>query len=1056
MKKSLLMAVLLLCVLFGLQAQTALTVTGKVIEMETNEPLVGVNVLVKGTTTGTTTDPNGSYSLQVPDGNATLVFSSIGYTLEEVQVNGRTTIDITMAADIKSLSEVVVLGYSTSRKEDLTGAVAVVEMAPIRTAAISSGNPMQALQGRVPGLYIEKTGTPSGDNSRILLRGVNTLGNTDPLYIIDGVPTKRPQVFQSLNPSSIQSIQALKDASSASIYGARASNGVIIVTTNNGGNTDGKLNVQFNSSISSLSEKSQRFDMLNAADRGRALWQASVNDKVDPASGYGEIYNFDWNKDFNNPVLNSVTVKPLVGGDPLTPAGDTDWQDVMYKTAYVTNNDVTISGGTDKASLLINFGYLSNSGMLRYTNYRRYSGRVNAATNLFNGRLKMGINTQLVSSKETLAATDLGGAPTPGLAITLAPTIPVYTTDGKYAGPLGSGYSDRNNPLHMQDINKWDNTRRNFVFGNIYAEVEPIANLIFRTSLGADIARYSNKNIEQSYKEGFIARSLNSLTLNTNNFFSLTWSNTARYNFSLGQSRFNLLAGIEAIRDNLDDLTAYRENFAVQSEDFFVISAGSGNANSAGNSTGSRLLSQFARIDYNLADRYLAAVTLRRDGSSRFGEDNRYGFFPAASIGWRIDQESFMKNVTPVSNLKLRAGIGRIGNQDIGDVARFGLFEPRYGTRASQVPNGHQGFFDQFWSVGTAYDLNGVNSGTLPSGFVSTQGQNTALKWETTDEVNLGVDFGFLQGSITGSFDYFTRETRDILIKPPVASAVGEGQLKFVNGATKTNKGWELSLGYVGKPKGDFTYSVSTNLFRFRDKITVLPEEVRSAFAGNAVTTIIGHSQLDLFGYRTDGIFQNQGEVDAHADQVGAAPGRIRYRDLNSDGVINSLDQEFYGTTLPKFNYGIRLDLGYKNFDMSIFGSGIAGRTGFDPYTFYNDFIRGRDNVGPGVFDAWTPQNSGSSIPALTLSDNNNETRPSDYFNVNTSYFKLRNVQLGYNVPSAAINKIGGMEKLRIYFMADNVFWIKSKDFKGPDPERVDVNSIAVPRVFTAGINISF
>jgi len=1054
MKNSLLFTALLFCLSFGLRGQGTFTVTGKVTD-DQKEALVGVSVVVKGTTIGTTTDVSGAYSLQVPAENAILIFSFIGYTPEEVPLNGRKTLDVNLAPDIKSLSEVVVVGYTTSRKQDLTGAVAVVELEPLRTAAASSGNPMQALQGRVPGLYIEKTGTPSGDNSRILIRGVNTLGNTDPLYIIDGVPTKRTQVFQSLNPSTIQSIQVLKDASSASIYGARASNGVVIVTTSNGANSDGKVHVQFNSSISSQSEKPQRFTMLNAVDRGRALWQASVNDGVDPASGYGEIYNFDWNGNFQNPVLNSVSVKPFVGGDQTTPAGDTDWQKEMYKTGYVTNNDLSFSAGNQQSSLLINVGYLSNSGMLRYTDYNRVSGRINAVTSRFDGRFKFGVNAQAVSSKETLAATDLGGAPTPGLAITLAPTIPVYTSDGQYAGPIGSGYSDRNNPLHMQDINKWDNTKRSFLFGNVYAEIEPIENLVFRSSLGADNASFTNKNIEQSYKEGFIARSLNSLTLSTNSFLSLTWTNTLRYNFSLGDSRFNVIAGVESIKDNLDDITAYRENFAVQTEDFFVLSAGSGNANSTGTSTGSRLLSQFARIDYAFSDRYLAALTLRRDGSSRFGEQNRYGFFPAASVGWRIDKEAFMKDQTLFTNLKMRAGIGRIGNQDIGDLARFGLFEPRYGTRASQVPNGHQGFFDQYWNVGTAYDLNGANTGNLPSGFVSTQGANPALKWETTDEVNVGLDFAFLQGSIVGSFDYFARETRDILIKPPVASAVGEGQLKFVNGATKTNKGWELSLAYYGKPKGDFTYSVSTNFFRFRDKITVLPEEVRSAFAGNAVTTIIGHSQLDLFGYRTAGLFQNQAEVDAHADQVGAAPGRIRYVDLNNDGVINSLDQEFFGTTLPGFNYGVRVDIGYKNFDFSFFGSGVAGRTGFDPYTFYNNFIRGRDNVGPGVFNAWTPQNTSSTIPALTLSDSNGETRTSDYFNVNTSYFKLRNIQLGYSLPESVIGKVGGMQKLRVYLMAENLFWIKSSSFQGPDPERIDVNTIPVPRVLTFGVNVS-
>lgn len=1026
--------------------------TGTVFDSKTNEPLIGASIVISGTTTGTVTDPQGKFTLRVADKAQALKVSYIGYTTQEVAITGLTTVSIALVAG-NQLAEVVVLGYTTARKEDLTGAVAVVEVASIKNT--TSGNPMRALQGRVPGLYIEKTGSASGESSRILIRGANTLGNNDPLYIIDGVPTKRSQVFQSLNASTIQSVQVLKDASSASIYGARASNGVIIVTTKNGGNTDGKVTVQLNSSISAQSEKPERFKMLNAADRGRALWQASVNDKVDPASGYGEIYDFDWNRNYSNPVLNKVTVKPLVGGDPNVPAGDTDWQKELYQTGIVTNNDLTISSGTKDASIAVNVSYLKNSGMLKYTGYERMTGRVNGQVSKWDGRFKFGMNLQATSSKETPAATDLGGAPTPGLAITLAPTIPVYTKTGDFAGPLGSGYSDRNNPLHMQYINRWDKTKRTFLFGNVYAEIEPVKDLVFRTSVGMDNAGYSFKNIEQSFTEGFIARSLNNMTLTTNKFLSLTWTNTLRYALNLDKHQFKFLAGMEAIKDNLDDVISYRENFAVQSEDYFVLSAASGNASSMGTSTGSRLLSQFARVDYAFSDRYLAALTLRRDGSSRFGEQNRYGFFPAASVGWRLDKEAFLANVKAISSLKLRAGVGRIGNQDIGDLARFGLFEARYGTLASQVTNGHNPFFDQYWNVGTAYDLNGVKSGTLPSGFVQTQGSNTALKWETTDELNVGVDFAFLNGSLYGSFDYFTRQTRDILIKPPVASAVGEGQLRFVNGATKTNKGFELSLGYHGKPVGDFTYSVFANFARFRDKITVLPEEVRSAFAGNAVTTIIGHSQLDLFGYRTDGIFQNQAEVDGHARQVGAAPGRIRYRDLNGDGVVNSLDQEFFGTTLPGLEYSARIDVGYKNFDLSVFGSGIAGRTGFDPYTFYNDFIRGRDNVGPGVFRAWTAQNPTSTVPALTLSDGNDETRTSDYFNVSTSYFKLRNVQLGFNVPKT-FNERFGLGSLRLYLMAENLFWVKARKFQGPDPERINVNDIPVPRTYTFGLNVSF
>ncbi|MFD1820592.1 TonB-linked outer membrane protein, SusC/RagA family [Pseudarcicella hirudinis] len=1028
------------------------TITGRVLGEESNEALIGANILIKGTTRGTTTNAEGKFSLSVPENATTLMVSYIGYASKEVSITGMSVVNISLVPG-KELNEVVVVGYTSSRKEDLTGAVAIVDLAPIKN--ISSGNPMQALQGRVPGLYIEKSGSPNGTNSRILIRGANTLGNTDPLYIIDGVPTKRPEVLQGINPNSIQSIQVLKDASAASIYGSRASNGVIIVTTKNGTNTNGKINIDFNSSISFQSEKYQRFKMLNAVDRGKALWQASVNDGVNPEDGYGALYTFDWNKNLKNPVLNGVTVNPYVGGNTNMPAGDTDWQEAMYKMGVVTNNELTITGGTKNSSLQINLGYFKNTGMLKYTNYDKISGRINALTSTFNNSVKIGANIQIASSNETLAASDIGGALTPGLAITLAPTIPIYAKDGSYGGAIGSGYSDRNNPLHMQDINKWDNTNRLTMFGNVFIEIEPVKNLFFKSSVGADNASYLFKNIEQSFSEGSFGRTNNSLTLDQNKNLSLTWSNTVRYNLEIGRSQFKFLAGVEAIKNDFNYQVAKKEGFALQTEDYFVLSAGTGNTSVTGSASGSRLLSQFGRIDYGFSDKYLAAVTIRRDGSSRFGEDNRYGIFPAASVGWRIDKEDFFKDVKVVSNLKARVGVGRVGNQEIGDLARYGLYDTRYGTRASQVPDGHNGFFDQFWNIGTAYDLNGANTGNLPSGFVSTQAENTKLKWETTDEVNAGIDFGFFDGSLVGSFDYFTRTTSDILIKPPVASAVGEGQLKYVNGATKVNNGFELSLGYYGKPKGDLTYSVFANFSRFRDKITELPEEVRSAYAGNAINTIIGHSQFDLFGYKTNGLFQSQAEVDAAPKQVGAAPGRIRYVDTNNDGVINDDDRVFFGTSLPALEYSLTINLGYKNFDLSVFGSGIAGRTGFDSYTFYNNFIRGRENVGPGVFDAWTPTHTNTRVPALSLSDGNNETRPSDYFNVNTSYFKLRNVQLGYTFSKDLIKKIA-MERLRVYVMAENLFLIKSSQFIGPDPERTDVNAIPIPRTLTFGVNVSF
>lgn len=1027
-------------------------VTGTVVDAKTRELLIGANIVIPGTSTGTVADVNGKFSISVPATATAVLVSFIGYEPQPVSIVNRNSVEVALVAG-GQLSEVVVVGYTSSKKEDLTGAVAVVDLAPIRN--IPTGNPMQSLQGRVPGLYIEKTGSPNGTNSRILIRGANTLGNTDPLYIIDGIPTKRPEVFQGLNANSIESVQVLKDASASSIYGSRASNGVIIVTTKNGGNTNGKLNIDFNSSISAQSEKYSRFKMLNAVDRGRALWQASVNDGVNPEDGYGALYSFDWNKDFKSPKLNGVTVKPLVGGDPNMPVGDTDWQSVMYKTGIVTNNELTLTGGTKASSLQVNLGYYKNTGMLRYTGADKLSGRINAMTSAFESRLKIGANIQVASLNETLAANDIGGAPTPGLAVTLAPTIPVYAKDGTWGGAVGAGYSDRNNPLHMQEINRWDNANRLTMFGNVFLEIEPIKNLVLRSSIGADNANYYAKNIEQSFDEGSFGRTSNSLTIDQNRNLSVTWSNTARYNLNFGVHRFNFLAGIEAIKNDFRFETARKDGFAVQTEDYFVLNAGTGNANITGNGSGSRLLSQFARIDYGFSDRYLVALTVRRDGSSRFGTENQYGVFPAASVGWRLDKEGFLQDVKFISNLKLRAGIGRVGNQEIGDLARFGLYDTRYGARQSQFANGHQGFFDQFYNIGTAYDLNGANTGNLPSGIVSIQGANPNLKWETTDELNVGVDFGFLNGSFQGSFDYFTRNTSDILITPPIASAVGEGQLRAVNGASKSNTGFEFSLGYFAKPKGDFTYSIMTGISRFRDKITKLPEEVRAAYAGNAINTILGHSQFDLFGYRTAGLFQSQQEVDGAPTQVGAGPGRIRYVDTNNDGKINDDDRVFFGTTLPAFEYNIRFDGAYKGFDLSVFGSGIAGRSGFDSYTFYNNFIRGRDNVGPGVFNAWSSVNTGSKIPTLSLSDVNGETRTSDYFFTSTSYFKLRNVQLGYTVPSAFVEKIR-LRRLRVFVMADNLLLIKAGSFQGPDPERVDINNIPIPRTFTGGINVSF
>ncbi len=1053
MKQKIILYLILFGSFFSLSAQNVV-LKGIVTSSEDRLPLPGATILIAGTNNGTSTDIDGKYTIGKVDKNATLTFSFTGFETQNIKYTGQETINVTLKPESLKLNEVVVTGYSKERKVDLTGAVTVVDLKPIMGQSLSSGNAMDALQGRVAGLNIEKSGDPSAASSRILIRGVSTLGNTDPLYVIDGVPVSRPEIFASLNPSVIESIQVLKDASASSIYGSRAANGVIIVTTKNSAKAE-KMSVSYSTNISMQSEKKQRYDMLNAEDRGKVLWQASVNDGANPTDGYGTIYNFDWNNDFSNPVLNSVSVKPFVGGNTDVPAGDTDWQKTMYKTGFLINNDLSISGGSDKVNSVLNIGYLNNDGMLKYTNFERYTARLNTSFKLFNDKVKIGVNSQFTNSNERGAANDVGGARTTGLAISLVPTIPVYTLSGDYGGPIGSGYSDRNNPLLMQYLNRWDNSKKISLFGNIYTEIYLFKNLMFKNNIGIDSNTYERKDIEPTVNNFSIKRVNNSLTVDTNKFSSLTVSNTLNYNLKLSDHKIGVLVGTESVKNEFSTLVGRGEGFAVESESYFVLSAAAGTKTTSGISSGSGLFSYFGKFNYSFSDRYLASFTIRRDGSSRFGEENIYGVYPAITAGWRINNENFLKKITVVSNLKLRAGYGEVGNQNIGDNARFGLYDSRYGPNQNVY---YPDFWNVYYNVGTAYDLNGSNTGNLPSGFVSIQAANPKLKWETTKETNLGIDFGFFGDKLTGSFDYFSRNTIDILIVPPIASAVGEGQQRVLNGATTSNKGWEFTLGYAKTLANGLYFNVTTNFGATKNMVTELPKEVRTAYPGTANNSIIGHSQYEIFGFKTNGLFQSQEDIDSYPTYVSmqnpARLGGIKYVDINGDGIINADDRTFIGSTLPKLEYGVNISMAYKNIDFSVFGSGVSGRIGLDPYIFYNNFAQGRENAGPGTLNAWSPTNTSSTIPSLSLVHNDNQT--SDYFFRDNSYFKVRNLQIGYTLPESVIKKSGFITKCRIYAQGENLFWITPNGYVGSDPERTDINRIPVPTTYTLAVNFNF
>lgn len=1063
MKKLQILLPMLLMALFSFAQQKI--ITGTVVDKTDNSPITGATVQVNKKTV--LTDNTGKFSIEAAEGD-NLKISYVGMKSVSIKITGSSqSLSIAMESGAGELEAVVVTGYKSERKVDLTGAVAVVKMDNIKNLPASS--PMLALQGQVPGLYIQTDGSPTGANGGqpgILIRGATTLNNTTPLYIIDGIPTTRYEDFANLNPGAIASIQVLKDASAASIYGSRASNGVIIVTTRNGRSGSDKVLIQFNTSLTTQSEKPWQESVLTSQQRGAALWRAAVNDSTDPNGLVSKIYTYDWNGDYNNPILSAVHIAPFVGGDSTEPVGNTNWQNALFKPATITSNDLSISAGTGKSGFLFDVGYYNNNGLIQFTKYQRYNARINSHTSAFNDRLRIGENLQISRTSQINSTSDVGGASTPSLSITLTPTIPLYKTDGTYGGPIGSGYTDRNNPVDQQYLNRFNTNNQFLTVGNAFLDLELIKHLVYHTSLGFEYSDGLYKNAALIGTEGPV-RGNNSFTETESKEFTFTWTNTLNYDLNFGKSRLNLLAGTEAVRDDFSQFGASTANYALQTQDYLQLSTGVGSQTNFGNATGYRLLSQFGKLFYGYSDKYLASFTIRRDGSSKFGTNNPYGVFPAFTLGWRINNENFFRNLASsasISNFKIRAGRGTVGNQiSLGNLAAYTLYAPNYGTASATYP--------QWLNIGTAYDLNGVNTGTLPSGFSQIQKGNPNLKWEQATETNLGLDFGFLNEKITGSFDWYNRITSGILTVPKVPAALGEGQTQFINGPTVQSKGWELITGYNDRTKSGFGYGITLNADHFTNVITKISDDAATAYPGDALHSIVGHSQFSIFGYKTEGLFQSSAQAESAPTQPGVldgafhGAGRIRYADLGGvdangkltgpDGKIDASDQTWLGTTLPKVEYGVRLNFSYRNFDMTIFGSGVAGKTSFDPIKFFDDFANVRTNFGPAALNAWTPQNTSSKVPALTILNHNAEDRTSDYYFVKANYFKLRNVMLGYNLPKKIADAIRS-EGLRIYVSGQNLFAFKSKDFTPKDPERTSIDLWPVPTSVTFGINANF
>ena len=990
-------------------------ISGTVVDA-TGEAIIGATIMEKGSSNGTITDFDGNFTIKVNEGT-TLVISYIGYDSQELPAkNG---MKVTLKDNAKELAEVVVTGYTTQRKADLTGAVAVMDMkGPISE---SDPNMLNSMQGKLAGVDIVTDAAPGGGSSTIRVRGMSTVNACDPLYVIDGVATN--ENLNSLNAADIESIQVLKDASSASIYGSRAANGVIIITTKKG--KEGKMNININYNAA-LQTVAKRYDVLNAEQWGRAYWQAAANNGIAPTAAQA-LYG------------NGATPQ-LVGSVNGINTADTNWQDEVYSSAWTQNLSASISNASDKGSYMFSANYINQNGLMDQTYYKRISARVNSTYN-FNKYIRVGENL-MIAKWDNRGADVNGDRGIPYSAMRQHPAIPVYSAEGVYADPVAMLGSDIDNPVQTL-YNMRDNKNSSWrIFGNGYIDIMPIKGLTLKSNIGIEHVQYLNKSLTRNVRatDDTANRAVSS---GYGQGDTWTWTNTANYLFDLnGQHHFNILLGSEAIKYVFEDLAATRKDYAFEDADYMQIGSGSGTMTNGGGKQEWALFSLFGKIDYNFADRYLFSATLRRDQTSRLSKDNNSGIFPAFSAAWRLSEEKFWPKNKIIDNVKIRVAWGQNGNSAISN--NYAAFS----TYAYDLGNG-------------AYDLNGTNTNVVSGIKVATTG-NPDLKWEATTQTNLGIDAYLFGGSVSLGLDYYWKNTKDMITIPPVLSVAGENAAKYMNTGEMKNHGFELNLGYHSPQYGDFSWDASLNASMYRNKLVKLNDEV--SVIGGDFRLIEGEPMGVYYGYISDGIFQTADEVSNHAIQEGKGVGRLKYRDINGDGTVNEADRCIIGDPNPDFGMGLTLTANYKNWTFSTF---FSGEFGFDIYngtrkqlefmTYGNLYT----NRGVDVLNAWTPENTGATIPALTTVDDNNETRMSTYFVEDGSYFKCKYLKVAYKFDQSWMKTIG-LTALSLYGQVENVFTLTS--YKGLDPEvplstygaRIDNGPYPRARTFSVGLNVTF
>lgn len=987
--------------------QQAKTVTGTVTDVS-GEPIIGANIRIKGTTTGTITDIDGNFSIKA-EPQSVIEVSYIGYLTQETVINNQKSIRFLLKEDTKTLDEVVVIGYGVQKKADLTGSVANINTEKLNTQ--SNANIGQALQGKIAGVDIVSQGGAPGSGTRIMVRGIGTLNNASPLYIVDGMYMNS---IDHINPNDIASIDVLKDASSAAIYGSRAANGVIIVTTKEGSNTEGKPIIDLSVNLG-ISTASKFLDMLDA-------------------KGWAEVTTIA-RQAIGKPALDMAT--------DLANKPDNDWQDIMFRPALMQNYNLSVKGGGKYSTYYTGLGYFNQDGIVKGTNYQRYN--IQSKNDYKRGIFSAGTNLIISFSHDKPLHQELRGGMI-GTILQSVPTLEKYddTREGGYGGTYGDVVNIPH-PLAIIDDNIMDRYNENVkIFANLYAQIELFKGLKYKLNLTPDFSFERYKNYLNKYDFGLATNSITQLTERQRRKRNILVENLLTFDRTFGEHKISALAGYTYQDSRFRHIQAYGEGLPQGLEE---IDAATTNRSNEGNSWRSVLTSILGRVFYSYQNKYLFTATIRRDGSSKFGKNNRYGYFPSFSLGWNVAEEKFMENVHWLDQLKLRGGYGVLGNQEIDNYQYSSTI-----TTGINYPDGNGGLLQ----------------GAFPKNFA-----NPDIKWEETAMTNVGIDFMAFNNRLSLTADYYVKNTKDILLTVPIPISSGGANDPIRNAGKIRNNGFEFNLGWMDQPNPDISYGINLIGSFNKNKVIAMGSESGSIKGGSTnqnITTSETKAGYPIGGYwliSTAGYFNSQEEVDAYAKdgkkiQPAAEPGDIKFVDANNDGVINDDDRVFQGSPFPDFTFALNGNMRYKNFDLSIGLQGVLGNKIYNATRQTLEDVTKGSNFLASCLDYWTPENKNASHPRLTWDDPNRNTRAeSDRYLENGSYLRLRSVQLGYTFPQTWFK--GAIQHARVYINAENLFTITSYSGYSPDVNADNANyrgfdNFIYPtnRTFMLGLNVTF